>query len=46
MMQKLQAVLRLARRQDPRHTGLFNGQLLDQKREAVYVELHQHGLIR
>ncbi|MEC5180367.1 hypothetical protein [Arthrobacter sp. CG_A4] len=46
MMQKLRAVLRFGRRPAPRHTTLFNGQLLDQKREDVYVALHQFGLLR
>lgn len=45
-MQKLQEVLWLARRPVPRPTSLFNGQLLDEKREEVYVELHQLGFIR
>ncbi|MFW0773475.1 hypothetical protein ACLRGI_09930 [Paenarthrobacter nitroguajacolicus] len=30
----------------PRDRTLFNGQLLDQRREDVYVVLHQMGLIR
>lgn len=46
MMQKLQAVLRLGRREAPGQTNLFNGELLDVKREAVYAELHQLGFIR
>ncbi len=46
MKQKLQYLLRLALQPAPRHTTLFNGQLLDQKREDVYVVMHQMGLIR
>ena len=46
MKQKLQLLLRLALQPAPRHTTLFNGQLLDQKREDVYVVMHQMGLIR
>ncbi|MFY9636894.1 MAG: hypothetical protein WAL27_19440 [Cellulosimicrobium cellulans] len=46
MKQKLQSLLRLGRKPAPRHTTLFNGQLLDQKREDVYVVMHQMGLIR
>ncbi|MFJ5957390.1 hypothetical protein ACIQC5_15710 [Paenarthrobacter sp. NPDC092416] len=30
----------------PKDRTLFNGQLADQKREDVYVVLHQMGLIR
>ncbi|WP_201296640.1 hypothetical protein [Arthrobacter sp. 9V] len=30
----------------PKDRTLFNGQLLDQRREDVYVALHQMGLIR
>lgn len=46
MKQKLQGILRRALKPAPRHTTLFNGQLLDQKREDVYVVMHQMGLIR
>jgi hypothetical protein len=46
MKQKLQRILRQALKPAPRHTTLFNGQLLDQKREDVYVVMHQMGLIR
>ncbi|HEX9228773.1 hypothetical protein PJ267_14380 [Arthrobacter sp. OVS8] len=46
MKQKLQSLLRLGSQPAPRHTALFNGQLLDQKREDVYVVMHQMGLIR
>ena len=46
MKQKLQSLLRLSLKPAPRHTTLFNGQLLDQKREDVYVVMHQLGLIR
>ena len=46
MKQKLQRILRRALKPAPRHTTLFNGQLLDQKREDVYVVMHQMGLIR
>ena len=30
----------------PKNRTLFNGQLLDQHREDVYVVLHQMGLVR
>jgi hypothetical protein len=46
MKRKLQSLLRLGLQPAPRHTTLFNGQLLDQKREDVYVVMHQMGLIR
>ena len=46
MKQKLQRILRQALKPAPRHTRLFNGQRLDQKREDVYVVMHQMGLIR
>ena len=46
MKQKLHRILRLGLQPAPRHTTLFNGQLLDQKREDVYVVMHQMGLIR
>ncbi|WP_224048048.1 hypothetical protein [Arthrobacter sp. NicSoilB4] len=46
MKQKLQSLLRLSLKPAPRHTTLFNGQLLDQKREDVYVVMHQMGIIR
>lgn len=46
MKKKLQSLLRLCLKPVPRHTTLFNGQLLDQKREDVYVVMHQMGLIR
>lgn len=46
MKQKLRSLLRVALKPAPRHTALFNGQLLDQKREDVYVVMHQMGLIR
>ena len=46
MKQKLQSLLRLSLKPAPRHTTLFNGQLLDQKRDDVYVVMHQMGLIR
>ena len=46
MKQKLRRILRRALKPAPRHTALFNGQLLDQTREDVYVVMHQMGLIR
>ena len=46
MKQKLQGILHRALKPAPRHTTQFNGQLLDQKREDVYVVMHQMGLIR
>ncbi len=42
MMQKIQAVLRRSRRS----ANPFNGQLLDQKREDVYVEMHRLSFFR
>jgi hypothetical protein len=42
MMQKLQALLRLSRRPATR----FDGQLLDRKREDVFVQMHCQGFIR
>ena len=44
--QKLRRILRRALKPAPRHTTSFNGQLLDQKREDVYVVMHQTGPIR
>ena len=46
MKQKFQRILRRARKSAPRHPTLFNGPLLDQTREDVYVVMHQMGLIR
>ncbi|MET1064730.1 MAG: hypothetical protein ABWX85_07140 [Arthrobacter sp.] len=46
MKRKLRSLLRLSLKPAPRHTTLFNGQLLDQKREDAYVVMHQMGLIR
>lgn len=46
MKQKLRRILRRDLKPAPRHTTLFNGQLLDQKREDVYVVMHQLGPIR
>ena len=46
MKQKFQRILRRARTPAPRHPTQFNGPLLDQKREDVYVVMHQMGLIR
>ncbi|MCB5294154.1 hypothetical protein BJQ90_03617 [Arthrobacter sp. SO3] len=44
MKQKLHRLLRL--QSAPRHTTLFNGQLLDQKREDVHLVMYRIGLIR
>ena len=46
MMQRLQRILHLSLRQSARHTTLFNGQLLDQRREDVYAAMHQTGFLR
>jgi hypothetical protein len=46
MMQRLQSFLRLGRPAAPGQTTVFDGELLDQNREAVYAQLHQLGLIR
>ena len=46
MMKTLRSVLRLGWRPALKDKTLFDGQLLDQKREDVYVVLHQMGVIR
>jgi hypothetical protein len=46
MMKRLRRVLRLGWQPALKDKTLFNGQLLDQKREDVYVVLHQMGVIR
>ncbi|MET4095283.1 hypothetical protein [Arthrobacter sp. UYCu712] len=46
MMQKLQGLLSFSRKPAPRQTTLFNGPLLDQKREDVFVALHRMGNLR
>ena len=46
MMQKLQAVLSRKRKQGPRRTTRFNGPLLDQRREEVFIALYRVGLLR
>ncbi|MCU1530863.1 MAG: hypothetical protein JWO49_434 [Arthrobacter sp.] len=48
MIRKLQAVLRFSRKQGLQGTTPFNfdGDLLDRKRNDVYVLMHQIGLIR
>lgn len=46
MMKRLRSVLRLGWRPALKDKTLFDGQLLDQKREDVYVVLHQMGVIR
>ncbi|MGY2744507.1 hypothetical protein ACQCSU_11120 [Pseudarthrobacter sp. O4] len=46
MMHKLRAVLLFIRKPAPRHTTLFNEALLDQKRDDVFIALHQIGLLR
>jgi hypothetical protein len=43
MMKRLRQVLRLGWQPALRDKTLFNGQLLDQNREDVYVVLHQMG---
>ncbi|WP_200890964.1 hypothetical protein [Arthrobacter sp. SPG23] len=43
MMERLRRVLRLGWQPALKDQTLFNGQLLDQKREDVYVVLHQMG---
>jgi hypothetical protein len=45
MMKAIQNFL-LFDRKPGRDRTLFNGQLLDQKREDVYVVMHQMGVIR
>ncbi|MET3919402.1 hypothetical protein [Arthrobacter sp. UYEF20] len=46
MWQKLQALLFFSRKPAPRQTTLFNGSLLDQKREDVFVAMHRMGNLR
>lgn len=46
MIRKLKDVLLFSRKPAPRQTTRFNGQLLDQKREDVFLAMHQIGLIR
>lgn len=46
MMKRLRSVLRLGWQPALKDKTLFDGQLLDQKREDVYVVLHQMGVIR
>jgi hypothetical protein len=46
MRQKLRALLFFGRKRAPRQTTLFNGALLDQKREDVFVALHRMGNLR
>jgi hypothetical protein len=46
MRQKLRALLFFCRKRAPRQTTLFNGPLLDQKREDVFVALHRMGNLR
>ncbi|WP_156372264.1 hypothetical protein [Arthrobacter sp. Leaf337] len=43
MMKRLRAVLRFGWQPAMKEKTLFNGQLLDQNREDVYVVLHQMG---
>lgn len=43
MMKRLRRVLRLGWQPALTNKTLFNGQLLDQNREDVYVVLHQMG---
>ncbi|MDV8147934.1 MULTISPECIES: hypothetical protein [Arthrobacter] len=43
MMKRLARVLRLGWQPALKDRTLFNGQLLDQNREDVYVVLHQMG---
>lgn len=46
MTKLLRSILRLGWQPALKDKTLFNGQLLDQKREDVYVVLHQMGVIR
>lgn len=43
MMKRLRRVLRFGWQPALKEKTLFNGQLLDQNREDVYVVLHQMG---
>lgn len=46
MMKRLRSILRLGWQPALKDKTLFDGQLLDQKREDVYVVMHQMGVIR
>jgi hypothetical protein len=46
MMKLLRSVLRLGWQPALKDKVLFDGQLLDQKREDVYVVMHQMGVMR
>ncbi|HEX9087427.1 MAG TPA: hypothetical protein VF867_07885 [Arthrobacter sp.] len=46
MKQKLHRLLRRCLQPAPRRTTLFDGQLLDRKREDVFLVMHRIGLIR
>ncbi|WP_223982523.1 hypothetical protein [Arthrobacter sp. NicSoilB8] len=46
MMNKLYTVLFRSRNQEREESTRFNGQLLDQKRDEVFLALYQAGLFR
>lgn len=46
MMTKLYAVLFRAKRPELKDSTRFNGQLLDQQRDAAFLAMHQAGLFR
>lgn len=46
MVKRLRNLLLLGWQPDLKDKTLFDGQLLDQKREDVYVVMHQMGVIR
>jgi hypothetical protein len=46
MMNKLYTVLFRTRNPELKESTRFNGQLLDQKRDDVFLAIHQAGLFR
>ncbi|MCB5282994.1 MULTISPECIES: hypothetical protein [unclassified Arthrobacter] len=46
MKKKLQRLLQLSLNPGPRRKTQFNGPLLDQKREDVFLTMHRIGFIR
>ena len=46
MMNKLYTVLFRTRKPERKESTRFNGQLLDQKRDDVFLAMHQAGLFR
>lgn len=46
MMKKLYMVLFRTRKPELKESARFNGHLLDQKRDDVFLAMHQAGLFR